>query len=250
MKKEEKLKEERLAELLSKADGHPMMKAILAEEAAAILAKRTEAAGKIEALKKEREEVIPHLQADIEMKEAKYLKAKVALDVLFDELRTAKAELFSEGFQFDNTIRQHEAVLYETTDPALNTAITFFMEKFDDLRKPGRISSRGMTVENNLIADTKTLTTETNKNAVLGALAYCQAAIKLLEALKLSPEFHVEEIQGFLDRIPSIDEYQEVSGKKPFWQRVVNPRDLLKSDSQLDWEMGKLNEKFKKVMRK
>ena len=38
---------EKLKELLSKADSHPMMKAILAEEAVAILAKRTEATMKI-----------------------------------------------------------------------------------------------------------------------------------------------------------------------------------------------------------
>ena len=45
---------EKLKELLSKADHHPMMKAILAEEA-----------GKIQALKKERDEIIPKLQNDI-----------------------------------------------------------------------------------------------------------------------------------------------------------------------------------------
>jgi uncharacterized protein with PIN domain len=251
MKKEEKLKEERLAELLKKADGHPMMKAILAEEAAAILAKRTEAAGKIEVLKKEQEEVIPRLRADIDAKEGKYKKAKAALDADLGELQTARATLSSESQSFDTAIRQQETILFESADPRIDETITFFREKLDDLRKPGRISSRGMTVDRNLFTNTKTVTVETNKNAVLGALSYCMAAIKGLEALKLSPEFHIEGIQELKDALPSIEVYQEATGEKPLpGSKGINPRDLLKSDSQLGWELGKLNEKFKKLMGK
>ncbi len=250
MKAQERMELEKMEDLRKIIEASPLTQKIKDEKAAEVLAKRKEAAGKIEVLKKEREEVIPRLRADIEAKEGACLKAKAALDAVLSELRTAKGELSSEGYQRDNEICQYEAVLYETADPLIDEGIQFFRDKLDDLRKPGRISSRGMTVENNLIADTKTLTTETNKNAVLGALAYCQAAIKLLEALKLSPEFHIEEIQRLKDRIPSIDEYQEVSEKKPFWPRDINPRDLLKSDSQMTWELSKLNEKFQKWLRK
>ena len=250
MRAQEEEEFKKLEELGKLIQGSPLTQKIKDEKTAEVLKMRQEAAGKIEVLKKEREEVIPRLQADIEAKEENYKKAKAVLDAVLSELRTAKGELLSEVFQRDNEIHQHEAILYETADPRIDEAITFFRDKLNELYKPGRISSRGMTVENNLIADTKTLTTETNKNAVLGALAYCQVAIKLLEALKLSPEFHFEKIQGLKDRIPSIDEYQEVSGKKPFWSRGINPRDFLKSDSQLDWEMGKLEEKFKRVMRR
>jgi hypothetical protein len=108
-----------------------------------------------------------------------------------------------------------------------------------------------MTVERNIFTDIKTLTTETNEGAIKGAMSYCMAAIKGLEALKLSPEFHIEGIQELKDALPSIEVYQEVTGEKPLprpW--AVNPRDFLKSDSQMEWEMGKLNEKFKKVMGK
>lgn len=250
MKKDTK-EAEKLTELLKKADGHPMMKAILAEEAAAILAKRTEAAGKIEVLKKQREEVIPRLRADIEAKEGAYLKAKTALDADLGELQKVKAALSSENNNFDTEIRNYEAVLYETADPVIDEGIQFFRDKLDELRKPGKISSRGMKVEVNLRADTKTLTTETNADAILNAMKYCQAAIKGLEALKLSPEFRIEGIQELKDELPSIDVYQEVTGQKPAWPRInTDPRSLFKSDSQMDWEMGKLNEKFKKLMRK
>ena len=131
MKKEEKLKEERLAELLKKVDGHPMMKAILAEEAAAILAKRMEAAGKIEVLKKEQEEVIPRLRSDVEVKEGAYLKAKAALDADLGELLKVKAALSSENNSFNTDIRNQEAILYESADPRIDETITFFERVFE-----------------------------------------------------------------------------------------------------------------------
>ena len=250
MKKDTK-EAEKLTELLKKADGHPMMKAILAEEAAAILAKRTDAAGKIEVLKKGRDEVILRLRADIDAKEGKYEEAEAALDAALGELQTAKHALSSENHNFDTEIRNQETVLYETADPRIDEGIQFFRDKLDELRKPGRISSRGMKVERNLFTDTKTVTVESNADAVYEAIFYCQNSIKLLEALKLWPEFHIEGIQELKDELPSIEVYQEVSGKKPLpGSKGINPRHLLKSDSQLAWEMDKLNEKFKKVMGK
>jgi Skp family chaperone for outer membrane proteins len=240
-----------MEKLLKTIEAHPLTKQIIAERAAETLVRRKEAAGKIEVLKKEREEVIPRLQSDIDAKEAKYLKAKAALDADLGELQKVKTALSSERNSFDTDIRNQEAILIQSADPAIDAAITFFQDKLDWLRSPGRISSRGMTVERNLITDTKTLTTETNEGGVLTALAYCQAAIKRLEALKLSPEFHIEGIQELKDALPSIEVYQEVSGEKPLpGSKGINPRHLLKSDSQLDWEMGKLNERFEKLMRK
>ena len=237
-----------MEKLLKTIEGHPLTQQIMAEKAAEILAKRRAAAEAIEVLKKEREEKILRLQADIEAKEAKYKKAKAALDADLGELKSVRAALSAENNNFDTAIRNHETVLIETADPSISSAIEFFQAKLDDLRKPGRISSRGMTVERNIFTDTKTVTVETNKDAVLGALAYCQAAIRGLGALKLSPEFHIEGIQELKDGIPSIEVYQEDSGKKPLPGVNTDPRSLLKSDSQLDWEIGKLMEKAKKVL--
>lgn len=242
---------EKLKELLKKADGHPMMKAILAEEAAAILAKRTEAAGKIEALRKEQADNLPKLEEGVKDKEAAYLKAKAALDAASDEFQSARMALFNENTRFDGEVRQEEAVLIESADPAIDEGIEFFRAKLDDLRKPGRISSRGMNVERNIYADTKTLTTETNADAVQGTIIYCQTAIRALEALKLSAGFHIEGIQKLKDALPSIEVYREVSGTKPLpGSKGINPLHLLPSDSEMDWKLGKLTEKFKKVMRK
>ncbi|MFH0789565.1 MAG: hypothetical protein V2B13_18390 [Pseudomonadota bacterium] len=251
MKEHERKELEKLEELRKTIEASPLTKQIIAEEAAAILATRTETAGKIEVLKKEWEKVIPRLQADLEAKEAKYKKAKATLDADLGELQSARAALSSENNNFDTEIRNQEAILFETADPRIDEGIQFFRDKLDDLRKPGKISSRGMKVELNLFTDTKTLTTESNADAVHEAILYCQNSIKLLEAMKLWPEFHIEGIQELKDELPSIDVYQEVTGQKPAWPRInTDPRSLFKSDSQMDWELGKLNEKFKKLMGK
>ena len=167
------------------------------------------------------------------------------------EWNAARAALQSENYQRDNKIRQHKQVLYETADSLIDETIQFFRAKIDDLQKPGRISSRGLETVRNVFTETVTMTTETNRGAVLGAMQYCRDAIKGLEALKLSPEFHIELMQELKDAIPSIEVYQDVTGEKPMeGSRGINPRSLFKSDDQLSWEMGKLDEKFKKLMRK
>lgn len=251
MKIQEKQEAEKLKELLAQAEGHPMMKAIMVEKAAEVLSARKAAAEAIESLRKEQGEVIPKLRADLAGKEAKYLKAKAALDALFAECRTARATLSSEGQSFDTAIRQQETILIESADPKIQEAVQFFRDKLDDLRKPGRISSRGMNVERNLITDTQTVTVESNAQAIKDALLYCQGAIKSLEQMKLSPALDPEWIEELKAAIPCIDIFIETTGTKPIpGSKGINPRDLLKSDSQLDWEMGKLNEKFRKLMGK
>lgn len=251
MTKEERMKEERLTELLKEAEGHPMMKAILAEKAAETLAKRQEAAGKIEVLKKERDEVVLKLQADLDGKEAKFKKAKAALDAAVGEWNAARAALSSETNQRDNEVRQQETVLIETADPAIDEAITFFRDKFDYFWSPGRISSDYVKGERNLISMTETIVVESNVQAIHDAMKYCQAAIKELEKMKLSPALDPGWIEEMKVVIPRIDIFIETTGTKPIpGSKGINPKDLLKSDSQLDWEMGKLNEKFKKLMKK
>ena len=231
-------------------EDHPLTKKIKADLEAENLAKRQEAAGKIEALRKKQADSRPKLQADIEAKEAKFKKAKAALDIAGGEFQAARHSLSRESYKFDSEIRIYEAILLETADPLIDEAILLFRDKIDDLRKPGRITSRGMETEKNMFTETVTRTTETNSGAVLGAMRYCMAAIKKLEELKLVPEFSAEKIQELKDALPSIDVWQEVTGEKPFERINTDPRSFLPSDSEMDWKIGKLNEKFKKLIRK
>lgn len=249
MEEHEQKEFERLKKLADELDRHPATKQQREKEAAETLSKRTAAAAKIEALRKEQADSLPKLQADIDGKEAKFKKAKAALDVAGGEWNAARAALSSENYQRSNEISQQEAILYESADPLIDETIQFFRAKIDDLRKPGRISSRGMNIEKNLFTDRKKITVETNEGAVLGAIQFCREAIKGLEALKLSPEFHIELMQELKDALPSIEVYQEVTGEKPTENSKGRSfASYFKSEDQSNFEVSKLLKKADKLL--
>ena len=249
MKEHERKEFERLEELRKTIEKSPLTQQIIAEEAAAILAKRTEAAGKIKALKKEQNEVIPKLSSALAGAETKFKKAKAALEAASDEFKTAKVAELSKNQSFDSAISRQAQILIETADPALDEAITFFNKKLDYLRSPGRIDRIAGGAEKNLVTWKKTVTAETNRDAVLSAMAYCQSAGKELEAMKLSPALDVEKIEKMKAGVPAIDVYTESTGEKPLPRVNTNPFAGMKSESHLNYELEKLNEKFKKVMK-
>jgi hypothetical protein len=249
--KQDKKEAEELKELLVEVKGSPIMQEVMAKKAAEVLAKRWVAAEAIEALRKEQGEVIPKLQEAVKDKEAKYLKVKTELDAATGEIQRARAALSSEGNQFDTAIKQHEAILWETADPRIDEGIEFFRAKLDWLRAPGLISFNRLGGERNIFTEKVTIKAESNADAVNSAVRYCMAAIKELEKMKLTPELDLQKIEAIKAAIPDIGIYTESTGEKPLpGSKGVNPLHLLKSDSQLDWELGKLNEKFKKIMGK
>ena len=250
MKSNPKEKEaEKLTELLAKANNHPTMKAILAEEAAAILEKRTAAAERIENLQQEQNEQIPELQADLAGQETKFKKAKVDLDAAINKIQSAKYLLATESQKFERLIRQEKVILLETAPEEIEEAIQFFQEKLSFLRSPGRISFTAIGSERNILNMKKTVKGESNAGAVRSALSYCQAAIKELENMKLSPALDIKKIEKMKAGIPDINIYTESTGEKPL-ERAPDQLPGRKSDSQMDWELGKLNEKIKKVLKR
>lgn len=208
-------KEEKLAALLAEAERHPMMRALLAEKAAETSARRQEVKLKIEGLRKEEADIIPKLQADRQEKELKYQKAKEALQTASDEFRGAYLALSTESNRISHEIGQQGQVLIETADPAIDEAITFFREKLDWLRTPGRINRIGRADTRNLFTWKKTTTEENNVQAVRDALAYCQAAILELERMKLLPELDLARIERMKVKVPDIEVYTEYTGEKP-----------------------------------
>ena len=249
MKEHEREEFEKLEALRKTIEASPLTQQIIAEKAAEVLSKRKAAAEKIETLKKLQVDIIPKRD------EIEELVAKLA--ILDEERRTLQAAinqkqavLARERQDIEGDIRQQQEILYSTYDPRIDEALEFFRNKLDDLRKPGRISTRGLECVKNLFMWSKTLTTETNEGAVLGAMRYCLAAIKGLEELKLSAEFHIEKIQELKAGLPSIEVYQEVTGEKSMEKINTDPRSLFKSDSQMAWELERLSERFKKVMGK
>jgi hypothetical protein len=216
------------------------VKTLRADKAAETLATRRETAGRIEALRNEQAEVLPKLQADLEEKEAKFVAAKAALEGLASDCRAAALAVYSKRFAFDNTIRNCEASLLESADPAIDTAILFFKDKLDWLRTPGRISRNAVGAVRNIFTEKKTVKEESNVPAINSAMTYCRAAITELENMKLAPALDAEKIAELKAGIPKIDVYTEYVGEKPF------PR--VNTVSPTDWSIGRLNQKFKELM--
>jgi hypothetical protein len=227
-----------------------MMKTLRAEKAAETLSRRRETVGRIEALRNEQAATIPILQADRAEKEKMYLAAKAAMQSASDEFQAAHAALSIESNRATGEIGRQEQVLIESADPLLDEAITFFRDKSDDLRRPGRISIDRRGSENNIYTEKTTLYVESNRDAILAALQYCRDAIATLENWKLLPAVDAEKIAELKKGLPRIDIFTESTGTKPYGFTVanLNPLHLLPSDSQINWSIGKLNQKFKELM--
>lgn len=250
MKAQERIELERMEQLRDEIEKHPMTARIREEETAKNLVKRKAAREQIDRLQTELEGLPTFDQATNELTaESKICEERIK--VLQEEINRKIMMLRRQKLDIEGEMRQAEIILLESADPAIDQGIQFFRDKIENLRKPGRISSRGMTVDVNLFTDIKTLTTEINRNAVLATICYCQGSVEKLQGMKLRPEFHIEEIEELKSKIPSIEIFEQVSGKKHAWPWInTDPRSLFKSDSQIDWELGKINEKFKRVMKR
>lgn len=248
MKKDEREKEEKLAGLLKEAEGHPMMKAILAEKAEKVLGERLLAAGKLRAATEEAEKVIPECQREVDALVADLAKYDKGRSVILDKLTAAKGELAKARQRLEWERSHAEAALLENYDPRIDEAITFFRDRFESLRVKD-INSQTRTGETNAFTETKEIFTYSNVAAIQNALTYCRTSIDELEKMKLTPDLDADRIETLLKGIPDADELTEITGEKPLpGSKGFNPLHLLKSDDQLSWEIGKIGEKFKKVM--
>jgi hypothetical protein len=205
---------ERLTELLKKADNHPIVQKIIEEEAAKILEKRKETAAKIQNLEKESNEVMPRLQADLTAKKEQFKKAKETYDAATTEFNKAKATLSSHSFTFSHQNGLLKDILLETADPKIDEAIQFFNDKLKFLRDPSRIHSHALGAEKNFFSMKKKVKAESNYDAVISAMRYCQESIKALEAMRLIPKLDPEKIEALKNGIPNIDIYTESVGEK------------------------------------
>jgi hypothetical protein len=226
---------EKLEELLKKADAHPAIKMIRQEEADKILEERLLAAAKLRELGKEAEEVIPKLQADLAEVEDELKRYDEERKVILDRLSTARVKLAEAKGDLERETRQAETVLLGNYDSGIDEALQFFRDKLDWLRKPGRVNRIGRHAERNIFTMRKTVKEETNLYAIHETLRYCQAAIKELEKMKLTPALDIKRIQAIKDAIPSIDVYQEVTGEKPMERQAptfIPPSDY--EDEQIE----------------
>ena len=240
---------EKIEKLTDEFENTPLLKKLREEQAAETLQKRQKAASIIEAMEEERDKIIPQLQEDHLKKEAKFNEAKALMETASGEFQGATYALARGRQKFEYSIGREKVILLETAPEEIEEAIQFFQEKLSFLRSPGRISFTAIGSERNILNMKKTVKGESNAGAVRSALSYCQATIKELENMKLSPALDIKKIEKMKAGIPDINIYTESTGEKPL-ERAPDQLPGRKSDSQMDWELGKLNEKIKKVLKR
>lgn len=245
---------EEIQKLTSELEKSPAVKKMREERGVETLAKREIAAEKAKALERERDEIIPKLQKVLAEKEARFSQAKAAMDSAMDSAKKAKIALLGKNHTIESTIGRQREILFSTCDPALDKAISFFNEKLNYLRSPGRISSHKIGSLRNFFSRSKSTREQntreqSNLQAVNAALIFCRSAIRTLQEMKLQPIFDVAKIEKMKAAIPNIDVYSEVSGTKPLpGSKGINPRCLLPSESQLQYEFDSVMEKAEKVL--
>ncbi len=235
------------AEILQTIENHPLTQQILAEKQAELLKKRTEAASKIAELKAELEGL--PAASDVAANEERELKRleQEAAD-LRAEITRKMAEMRSRRLDAEGQISNLEAELFDTADSRIDREIEFFQDlhaKFMQIKPSARFEGK----KQNLIDMTEKTTAASNQKAIVKALAYCREAVKTMEGMKLSPELDLEKFQELRDGIPDIGEYSEITGSRTIpGSKLPSARDLLPSDSETDWRIGKIAEKFKKII--
>lgn len=214
MKEHEQKEFERLQRLADELDRHPATIQQREKEAAETLAKRKAATDRIEALNidmaacgvidREIDELILTL-ADMD-KEREKVK---------NQINQKRGFLMREKSGIEGEIRREQQILLSCYDLAIDEAITFFNEKLNWLRSPGRITHVKTGSETNIFTEKVTVKEESNVDAINSALRYCQDAIKILEAMKLCPAVDLPGIEALKAGIPSIEIYKQVEGERP-----------------------------------
>lgn len=250
MKISERADIDKAEKILAELEAHPMTRKLREDREAEILQVREEAAERLARSKEEAARVLPGLQA-AEDAAREAVKAhdgrRRELEAAIARAAAARAE---ERLRIEREQAAAERILLENYSEKIDEAILFFRDKLDELRKPGKIDRRGRGAERNIFTWKVKTTEESNVQAINSAMAYCRAALVELEQVKLLPELDAEKIAALKAGIPTIDVYTEYGGEKPIGPTSadVDPRMALKSDSQIEWEIGKLNQKFKELM--
>lgn len=223
---------------------HPLAAAYKQQKAAETLKQRQTVAEKLESILAEIRAGHPEAEAalcsvleDLKAAEKQVTALRAEAGQAYRDLQILKANAAH---------RQDilEAQLLGNYDSRIDEALDFFRNKIDELRRPGKISTRPMGAERNLFTMTKRIRIESNHNAVAEAMAYCRNAVTRLESLKLIPEFPADEIEGLKEGIPSIDRYQEFEGERSL------PRDApITAGAPSDYMLGKLYERADKALR-
>lgn len=251
MKKDERDKEEKLAGLLKDAEGHPMMKAIRAEKAAAVLGERLLAAGKLRAATEKAEKVIPERQREVDALVADLTEYDKGRSVILDKLTAARGELVKARQSLDWERSHAEAALLSNYDTTIDDAITFFRDRIESLMVKD-INTQTRTGETNVFTEKKEVFVFSNYSAIRDTLAYCRSAIDEIERMKLTPDLDADKIEALRKGIPDADELSENAGEKDMASKETGPgyrnAILEATGNHLDYLSGKIKETAQKIL--
>lgn len=235
-------------ETLTMLEKHPLTIALKAEEAAAILKQREEAASTIKELVALESETLPPLLAELEKTKDALTLHDTKRQGLQSKVQAAASALASQKHQISFKREQAETALFTTADPQIDEAIQYFRDMHATLLKK-TINSDKHVGERNLITERQKIVVYSNQPSIVAGLAYCLEMTKVLEKMKLDAALDIEQIGALKAGIPDADAMVEFTGDKPLpGTKTPRLRDTLMSDDQSDWMVGKLLEKANKLL--
>ena len=212
-------------------------------EAAANLAAREAAVGRIEGLREQAERILPGLQVELTAREAELAKHDAERQGILGKLAAARAALIGERQRIERETSKAEAVLLANYDPRIDGAIGWFRARREALlrKKPDTdISAEGV----NVFTLTRGVVHRSNAGAISRALSYCLSSIRNLETMRLVPALDVARIEELKRGIPDISQMEEITGEKPLPR--VNTDPPLPAEDETTWRLGNINEKFRR----
>lgn len=229
---------------------HPVTKKIKADHEAEHIKGREEIVREIERLRDEAREIpctddaVEEIREEIRKKEGELLELKAKAEKRVAETRRRRLNI-------ETHISRLQGELLESASPRLDTEIEYFEAIFEKLRSPAKIHSQSYQGERDLFNETQEVITASNLAAIEEALKYCRVAVDEIGRMKFQAEPDEARLKELRENVPNWEERRELVGVKVMpGLKGTNPLHRFPSDSELDWRMGKLLEKAKKLLRK
>ena len=242
------MNQEKVIEKIQQSDFY---RGLIEQEKAELVEKRKAAAEALATIDGETEKKIRGIIKTISEAEKVAAEAEKAHQEARARVDALRAERAGAGAGAERQKRAHHAFLFDTADNRIDQAVQWFRDRFDELRRGTAIQQRHRG-KFDLLHLTREISTVSNHQARVAALAYCRSAIETLQGMKLQAEVDQEALQALAKGLPNPEmAFTETTGRKPekdisdvpYWARF-------KSDDLHELEMDHLMKKADSLKRK